>query len=36
MVLIAVIDAQHKSASHPLEKPRDTEWMKKFIPESLV
>jgi malate dehydrogenase (oxaloacetate-decarboxylating)(NADP+) len=36
MVLIAVIDAQHKSASQPHEAPRDTEWMKKFIPESLV
>ena len=36
MVLIAVIDAQHKSASQPHDTPRDTEWMKKFIPESLV
>jgi malate dehydrogenase (oxaloacetate-decarboxylating)(NADP+) len=36
MVLIAVIDAQHKSVSQPHDTPRDTEWMKKFIPESLV
>jgi malate dehydrogenase (oxaloacetate-decarboxylating)(NADP+) len=36
MVLIAVIDAQHKSANQPHDTPRDTEWMKKFIPEALV
>jgi malate dehydrogenase (oxaloacetate-decarboxylating)(NADP+) len=36
MVLIAVIDAQQKSASHPHDTPRDTAWMKKYIPEALV
>ncbi|HLO83221.1 MAG TPA: NADP-dependent malic enzyme [Chitinophagaceae bacterium] len=36
MVLIAVIDAQQKSANHPHDTPRNTEWMKKFVPEALV
>jgi len=36
MVLIAVIDAQQKSNQNHQLKQRDSEWMKKFLPESLV